>query len=195
MGLNLEWSIFDNGVTNAQVRQLDAQVQAAKSQAEQTKETVTLEVYQAYTDLISAEKNIRSTQIAVGKAEEDYHIAQIRYIEGVDTNLAVTDAQEKLTRARTNYYSALYQYREAKAALDKAIGLPVAIDATIYQAAARAGKKSVQALLEAKVNDNEDWHLKKPKKIRAAQVPTENISEQDNSTATYEPFGNSLDDR
>ena len=191
LGLNLEWNIFDNGVTNAQVRQLDAQVQAAKSQAEQTKETVTLEVHQAYTDLISAEKNIRTTQIAVSKAEEDYHIAQIRYIEGVDTNLAVTDAQEKLTRARTNYYSALYQYREAKAALDKAMGLPVAIDATIYQAATQAGKKSVKALSEAKLSDAEDFPLTNPQKIRAAQVPA---GKSDTSTAIEEPFDNTRDE-
>lgn len=190
LGLNLEWNIFDNGVTNAQVRQLDAQVQAAKSQAEQTKETVTLEVYQAYTDLISVEQNIGTTKIAVSKAEEDYHIAQIRYIEGVDTNLAVTDAQEKFTRARTNYYSALYQYREAKAALDKAMGLPVAIDATIYQAATQAGKKSVQALSEAKLSDGEDFPLTNPQKIRAAQVPAR---KSDNSTAIEEPFDNRAD--
>ena len=123
----------------------------------------------------------------MSKAEEDYNIAQIRYIEGVDTNLAVTDAQEKLTRARTNYYTALYQYREAKAALDKAMGLPVAIDATIYQATIQDGKKSAQALSEAKLGDAEDFPLTNPQTIRAAQVPVE---KSDTSTAIEEPFDN-----
>lgn len=169
LGLSMEWSLFDNGVTAAQVRQLDAQVQTAKSQAAQTKETITLEVHQAYTDLLAAHQNIQTTRGAVKQAEEEYFLAQVRYEEGVDTNLAVTDAQEKLTRARTNYYSTLYQCREAKAALDRAMGLPVSIDAVRYQAAVQEGWSSAKALSAAALE--EEAEQKKPEAPREPQVP------------------------
>ena len=51
---------------------------------------------------------------------------------GVGTNLDVTDADEKLVTAQTNYYDALYNYNVSKAALDKAMGLPIDLDAVSY---------------------------------------------------------------
>lgn len=181
LGLSLEWNIFDNGVTAAQVKKIDAQVQAARSQAAQTKENIALEVHQAYTDFITAQQNIQTTKVAVAQAETEYKLAQIRYIEGVDTNLAVTDANEKMTRARTNYYSALYQCREAKAALDKAMGLPVYIDAVHYQTAVQKGMTSEKAISAAALE--EEPARKKPGEPRAPQVPAapsaETVQEQE----------------
>lgn len=65
-------------------------------------------------------------------SREDYRLAQIRYTEGVGINLEVIDAQEKLTQARTNYFSALYSYYLAKAELEKAMGVPIDIDVPNY---------------------------------------------------------------
>ena len=56
------------------------------------------------------------------KAKENLSIAQARYEEGVDILLNLTDAQEKLIRAGTNYYTALYEYNLGKARLENAIG-------------------------------------------------------------------------
>ena len=124
-GLSLSWNVFDNNVTSAQVRESEATVRRLESVAKQTRESIELEVRQAYNSLLSAEKNILTTGIAVDQAEEDYNISQVKYKEGVGTNLEVMDAQEKLTEARTNYYTALYTYNVSKAQLDKAMGVPV----------------------------------------------------------------------
>jgi len=70
-----------------------------------------------------AEKRISTTQVAVAKAEEDYHIAQVRYESGVGTNTDVLDAQVALHQARNNYNSSLYDYNVAKVALDTAMGI------------------------------------------------------------------------
>jgi len=75
----------------------------------------------------------------------------VRYEEGVDTNLNVMDAQEKLTQARTNYFSALYSYTTSKAQLEKAMGIPIEIDAEIYKKAVDEGKISKKALEISKV--------------------------------------------
>ena len=79
-------------------------------------------------------------------------IAEVRYQEGVDILLAVTDAQEKLTQARTNYYTALYDYNLNKAALAKAMGVPVDIDVPRYVAARDGGKSEPRALDEASLH-------------------------------------------
>ncbi|MBR0293294.1 MAG: TolC family protein, partial [Acidaminococcaceae bacterium] len=64
-----------------------------------------------------------TTQVAVAKAEEDYHIAQVRYEAGVGTNTDVLDAQVALSRARNNFNNSLYDYNLAKTALDTAMGI------------------------------------------------------------------------
>lgn len=135
--LNIQWNIFDNGVTSANVHEMRAHLRKAQAVATQIADTVNLEVHKAYIDLRSAEENIATTKTTIARAEEDYHLAQIRYVEGVGTNLEVIDAQEKLTQARTNYYSALYSYNVAKASLDKAMGVPIDIDVPSYVTAKR----------------------------------------------------------
>lgn len=148
-GIQLSWDIFDNNVTSAQVQQAKAQQRKAESQARQQLEQIRLEIRQAYTNLKSAEKNIVVTFGAVKQAEEQFLIAQVRYEEGVDTNLTVMDAQEKLTEARINYSSAVYNFNTSKAQLEKAMGIPIGIDAAIYADSVDAGKNANDALKDS----------------------------------------------
>ena len=80
-------------------------------------------MHNAFIDLQTEEDNIKIVSTAVSQAEEEFSLAQVRYIEGVGNNLAVLDAQEKLFEAKKNYHNALFNYSSAKAALDKVIGL------------------------------------------------------------------------
>ena len=82
-----------------------------------------------YLGLLVAETRISTTQVAVAKAEEDFHIAQVRYMAGVGTNLDVIDAQVALTEAKTNFVNALYDYNTSKIALETSMGVPVAVTA------------------------------------------------------------------
>lgn len=145
-GIRLDWDIFDNHVTSAQVQQAKANQRKALSQARQQIEQVRLEIREAYTNLKIAEKNIAVTFSAVKQAEEQFLIAKVRYEEGVDTNLTVMDAQEKLTMARTNYYAALYSQDTSLAQLEKAMGIPIDIDAAVYVDAIEDGATEPQAL-------------------------------------------------
>ena len=122
-GLSITWNVFDNNVTNAQINESQATINRLKSIELQTKESIELDVRKNFNTLFAAEKNILTTAIAVTQAEEDFNIAKIKYNEGVGTNLEVMDAQEKLTEAKTNYYTALYNYNVSKANLDRSIGL------------------------------------------------------------------------
>ncbi|SFT62127.1 Outer membrane protein TolC [Selenomonas sp. GACV-9] len=153
-GAEASWNIFDNGVTAANVEAAEAGLLQKQEAAHQKDEAIQLEVRTAYLSLQAAEKNIQTTQVAVTQAEEDYKIAQVRYSAGVGTNLDVMDANEKLTAARTNYYTALYDYNTSKAALDKAMGLPVDIDVVKYRESQQAGNRVKKVREDAKLNDN-----------------------------------------
>ena len=179
-GFTASWNIFDNGVTQSSIETAKAALRAKEEAAAASKEQIQLDVRQQYLSLLAAEKNIHTTSKAVEQAEEDYKIAQVRYSAGVDTNLAVMDAQEKLTSARTNYYTALYNYNTSKAALDKAMGIPVDIDVPRYVAAQQAGdtrgKTLDAALLHEKLTKEEEAALREVKptvKTAAARAADE----------------------
>ncbi|MBO4780085.1 MAG: TolC family protein, partial [Selenomonadaceae bacterium] len=167
VGVEMNWDIFDNGVTSAQVEQYKAIERKYESVAQQQIEQIQLEVHSSYINLKTAEKNIETTAAAVAKAEEEFAIAQIRYVEGVDTNLNVMNAQEKVVETRNNYYTALYTYNTSRAQLEKAMGVPVMIDALIYDEAVRSGKSSPKSLEAAQINytnylSDSAWELPTP---------------------------------
>lgn len=152
-GIGLTWNIFDNGVTSANVNQAGALVEQYEKEAERLQKTIRLETRSAYIEMKTAEENIAAAAAAVKQAEESYVIAQVRYEEGVDILLSVTDAQEKLTQARSNYSTALYQYNLSRAALEKAMGVPVTIDAAVYAEAEARGENAAKALQAAAVGE------------------------------------------
>ncbi len=148
-GLQLSWTIFDNAITAANVNAAKARATQAKAEAEGTWNNIRLETRTAYAQMKAAEENIRSTKLAVSQAEESYQISQVRYEEGVDILLNVTNAQEKLTQARANYYTALYNYNLYRATLEKAMGIPVNLDVPHYLKAVDEGRSASTALKEA----------------------------------------------
>lgn len=168
-GVQASWNVFDNGITAAKVKEAQAALRKAESEESQTRETIELDVVNAHSDLSSALQNIYTTETAVRQAEEDYAIAQVRYVEGVDTNLAVMDAQEKLVEARTNYYTAIYSANMSRAQLDRAMGIPVAIRVPRYAEAVDAGKSSPKALADARIDEEQTETLEGEREMRGRQ--------------------------
>jgi outer membrane protein TolC len=159
-GVSASWNIFDGGITRAQVNQADAALIKAQEEAAQTREQIQLEVQSYYLQLHAAEKNIATTYASVSLAEENYKIAQVRYAAGVGTNLDVMDASRKLTEARSNYFTALYNYNTARASLERYMGVPVEIDVVRYVESEQEGKKAAQSREDAALT------------TEAAEVPT-----------------------
>ena len=156
-GISASWNIFDGGITKTQVNQADAALVRAQEVAAQTREQIQLDVQSYYLQLHAAEKNIGTTRASVTLAEENYKIAQVRYAAGVGTNLDVMDASRKLTEARSNYFTALYNYNTAKASLDRYM---VEIDVVRYVESEGEGKTAAQSREDAALTSD------------AAEVPT-----------------------
>ena len=150
-GVSLSWSVFDNGVTEADVQQAKATIDQNLATAQYTRRTIRTETRTAYFNMKAAEESLAVAAAAVKKAEESHVIAQARYEEGVDILLTVADAQERLTQARSNYFTALYQYNLYRAALEKAMGVPVSMDALIYAEEEMKGAAADQAAKAAEI--------------------------------------------
>lgn len=125
VSMSLGLNVFDSGLTRSQVNQAKQNVTTSQEQARQQRDTVALEVRQAYLSMREAEKRIDTSKVAVDQAQEDFRISQVRYSAGVGTNLDVMDAELALAQAKTNYIQALYDYNTSKAQLDKAMGIKV----------------------------------------------------------------------
>lgn len=125
LGVTLTQNIWDYGVTAAKVREAKANVVKAQESYRQIADEVRLAVRSSYLSMREAEKRIKTTEVAVAQAEEDYRIAQLRYSAGVGTNTDVMDASVALTTAKNNYIQALYDYNTNTALLEQNMGVPV----------------------------------------------------------------------
>lgn len=148
VGVSVSMNVFDTGVTLSKIHGAEADLKKAEETYRDTVNAVNLDVRSNYLGLREAEKRISTTKLAVEQADEDYRIAQLRYMSGVGTNTDVLDAQVALTKAKTNYTQALYDYNTSKTALETSIGVPMSNPATAVKVQAAKTAKAVKATEE-----------------------------------------------
>lgn len=145
VGVNVSLNVFDTGVTLSKIHGAEADLKKAEETYRNTVDSVNLDVRSNYLGLREAEKRISTTKLAVEQADEDYRIAQLRYMSGVGTNTDVLDAQVALTQAKTNYTKALYDYNTSKTALETSIGVPMSNPVTAVKVQAAKTAEAVKA--------------------------------------------------
>lgn len=194
VGVTASMNIFDSGVTWSKIHAAQEALVQAKESQRQIKDNVELEVRTDYLSMREAEKRITTAQVAVASAEEDYHIAVVRYQAGVGTNIDVMDAQEALTQAKTNYYQALYNYNTSKAALNTSmgVGVPVPEPRTFPEpvedtAAQAADAQSAGTDAAAQTENAADGSAQAPANTADAEQPA---AENAASTSTAAENGN-----
>jgi len=122
VSLGLSIPVFDGLRTKGKINQTRAELEQARLYSEQILDGIRLEVEQAVSKLKEARQLVESQVAAVGQAQKGFDIANIRYENGVGTQLEVLDAQVALSRARTNYFMSVYQHFMAVAELERAVG-------------------------------------------------------------------------
>lgn len=118
----LEWTFWEWGKTRAKMKEKKSLRKELYKTKEALEEVIRLEVKRAFLELETATENIPTTQKAVTQAEENLRVNEERYKAQVTTMTEVLDAQTLLTRARVNYFQALYDQHLAQAKLERAIG-------------------------------------------------------------------------
>jgi TolC family type I secretion outer membrane protein len=123
IGATVSFPLFSGFLTKYQVEEAKANLNVIKANEELLKQTIFLEVQEAYLTLRAAEEAIPTAKLRVEQAQENLEIANGRYAAGVGNPLEVTDAELGLANARTSYIQALYVDKVAQASLEKAMGI------------------------------------------------------------------------
>jgi outer membrane protein len=111
---------FDGGLALAQIGEQKANLANLKYNEEVQRQNIALEVRQDTLNLQQAMESIRVSQEALQQARENLDLAEGRYKTGVGNIIELTDAQASLTSAEASHVQALYSYKTAVAALEKA---------------------------------------------------------------------------
>jgi outer membrane protein TolC len=119
----LSFPLFSGYLTKYQVQEAKANLNVLKANEESLRQTIFLEVQQAYLFLRAAEEAIPTAKLSVEQAKENLDIANGRYAAGVGNPIEMTDAEVGLANARTSYIQSLYADKVAQASLEKAMGM------------------------------------------------------------------------
>ncbi|UCF79441.1 MAG: TolC family protein [Candidatus Eiseniibacteriota bacterium] len=122
LALAMSIPMFDGLYTKGKIKQSRAQYEQALLYAAQVEDIVRLEVEQAVSRLEETRELVESQLASVEQAQKGMDIANIRYENGVGTQLEVLDSQVALSRAKTNYFVSVFEQFMAVAEIERATG-------------------------------------------------------------------------
>lgn len=120
--LLIQIPIFDGFKTPAEVQQAKIDYRESQFRKKQLEDQVALEVRQALGNLNEGRERILAQEKAVDLGRTGLSIAEVRYQNGVGTQLELIDSQVALTTAQTNQVQAFHDFLVAEAQLARAAG-------------------------------------------------------------------------
>ena len=120
-GVFLEWSLFEGGLTRAQVGKARARYREIEWNDKAVRDQVQVDLRQAIGDIRTALASIRSSKRLVEAQDEAYKAAVEFYKRGKSTYIEVLTAETDLTQAKAAYVRAVGDYQSASARLDRVV--------------------------------------------------------------------------
>jgi len=114
--------VFKEFELRGQAQQTQAELDTAQAQLSDKRAQVEADVRDALLDIAAAQKQVEVAQSSVALANEALNEAQQRYANGVSDNLAVSQAQQSVAQADSEYVASLYRHNVAKLSLARALG-------------------------------------------------------------------------
>lgn len=121
--LSLQVPIFQGFSRDASIQQTKIQLKDLEIQENQTRRTAQKEILSAQQAIEEAFETIEAQQKVLEQARQGYDRAEARYQNGVGTQQELTDADLQLRQAETSYAQTVFNYLNAKAQYDQALGL------------------------------------------------------------------------
>lgn len=114
-GINASIPIFNGNIKEARVEEAEADLKSSSAKVLELERKIKTQVEQAAADLKAGRLKIRTTEIQVRHAEDAVARAEVRYRDGVITNLDLIDAetslaQAELLRLRVSYEDVMNSY-------------------------------------------------------------------------------------
>jgi outer membrane protein len=115
-------NLFDGFATTSRYRQSVKTLHRSNENLSQMETAFRLEYETAWNDAKVADERIATVRKSISQGEENLRINKDRYLEQVGTATDVIDAQTLLTKTKTEYYKAVFDYEVALARVRKALG-------------------------------------------------------------------------
>jgi outer membrane protein len=114
-GINASIPIFNGNLREAKVEEADANLKSSSAKILELERTIKSQVEQAFTDLKASRSKIKTSELQVRQAKDAVSRAEVRYRDGVITNLDLLDAETslaeaKLLRLRVSYENVVNTY-------------------------------------------------------------------------------------
>ena len=121
-GAQVNIPLFSGFSTRQQVSEAQANLEVLAANEALLRQNLYQDVKQAWLNLQEAADRIITAELSIHQAEENLDLAKGRYASGLGSPLEVTDALVAASNAKIAHITALYDYKLAKANLEKAIG-------------------------------------------------------------------------
>jgi outer membrane protein TolC len=125
IGASVQMSIFDGGRLRADELIARADVQEARARLLQTRELALVDNQTAIEELEAAQASWETSAGTIQQAQRAYEISELRYREGVSTQLELSDARLLLEQAQANRAQAARDLQVARARVALLPDLPV----------------------------------------------------------------------
>ncbi|HEY4003264.1 MAG TPA: TolC family protein [Candidatus Xenobia bacterium] len=112
--LSLQVPVFDGGEGKADINQSIEQAEQLRQQYEATRRAVLSDVESCWLDLQTAWQRLGLARQNLKETEQLAYLADVRYKNGISTNLERLDAENNLEQVRSTAATALYDYRQAR---------------------------------------------------------------------------------
>jgi outer membrane protein TolC len=126
--VTLSVPIFNGLRTEGEVDLYQAQLAQAEASRDQLREQNERDVAQAKAEMARTQVLLLARGATVDQASQAQRIAQVRYTNGLATQLEVSDARLLLEQAEVNQAQAMRDYLTAIAQLERALGRPVEVE-------------------------------------------------------------------
>ncbi|MBU1056431.1 MAG: TolC family protein [Proteobacteria bacterium] len=120
--LGVKWNLFDGGSVRHRASEVNHQASALSLQRDELASIITLQVRQAWLDVMETRKRIYVTQSAIDEAEENLRVVRDRYANGLAIHTEVLDAETMRAKSESNNTHALLDAGMAGLRLKRAVG-------------------------------------------------------------------------
>ncbi|MFQ5631715.1 MAG: TolC family protein, partial [bacterium] len=121
--LDLQFNLFDGFATSARIQQAKAELSRIRHQKDELEQAIKIDIRQAVLRMTESQERIRSQLRSVHQAKKAYQIAEVRYNQGIGTQLELFDTRLALNNIKTNYLRAVFDYMIALTSWQKAVGI------------------------------------------------------------------------
>jgi outer membrane protein TolC len=128
VGAQISIPLFAGFKKTNQLREVRNQMKQLDIQRQYAEDGIRLQVEQSINTLITARETMLSNELTVEQATKAYDITLTRYNAGAGTILELNASQLSLTQAQLSYSQSIYDYLNAYAQYEKALGVETYVD-------------------------------------------------------------------